>query len=662
MKIPRYIKQILLIALLLLVFPIHAADYLLPNKANGIDLSDYVSYVYSDAESPTELLLTQPHFMPINGKKFKPTPEKLWYKIDLIQGSMNKQPWFINTMFPNVPLLRAYMLDDKGTWQLIFNDTKPFSERYFQHPLIVIPIENEKSTKISLLIEYTGFANIPLEFKLYDKKSIESERLLHITINSGLVAFSLIIFILSVFQLTFTPNYKSAALAALSLSISFYLSEVAGFNFQFMWPQSPHINKYTPNCFILLTYISYFFFTVQLFDLKKRAPRLNKTYIGLMAFMFSLLLFNLFIDVSHAIIVTLLLLAPLPLLTGIWAYKKRLWTSQFFILGALCNVLLNNVYAALTSVGVINLTDIHITMMTKLGFILELLFFTVAIVYLTGRYKKELTDAEKHKRIEAQKLLRMERENHALLIKRKQELYKKELIEERTTLMEVLVEKKNQLLADISHELVTPLTVLKLQVESLKDGMEDDVNAAYDALDLKLKDLEKLIQDIQLFSQCDSGILQLDLQKANARALLSQWQKEMELCFSATNLSFSFVNNIPEELIVNIDLSKIKQTLLNILNNSIKYTDQPGEVVFEAKLDNERISFITEDSAPSIDDKHLTKVFERLYRVESSRNRETGGSGLGLAICKGLTRAHDGDIHAEKSTLGGLKIVVSLPI
>jgi len=69
-----------------------------------------------------------------------------------------------------------------------------------------------------------------------------------------------------------------------------------------------------------------------------------------------------------------------------------------------------------------------------------------------------------------------------------------------------------------------------------------------------------------------------------------------------------------------------------------------------------------EDSAPAVPDKDLTAIFERLYRIENSRSRETGGSGLGLAICKSLITAHNGTIHAEQSSFGGLKIAISLPL
>ena len=225
-----------------------------------------------------------------------------------------------------------------------------------------------------------------------------------------------------------------------------------------------------------------------------------------------------------------------------------------------------------------------------------------------------------------------------------------------------LLIKKDQLLTDVSHELATPLTVLKLKVESLKDNLEDDVNATYDALDVKLTDLEKLIDDIQEFSQSDSGTLKLDLQTFNLKIALSQWQSDIELSVESSKLSCNFINNIPDNITVHLDKDKLKQVLVNIIANSVKYTDVPGLIQIEGNIINNKVHLTIEDSAPNIHDKHLGKIFERLYRVDSSRSRDTGGSGLGLAICKSLIETQNGTIIAAQSPLGGLKITIKLPL
>jgi len=224
-----------------------------------------------------------------------------------------------------------------------------------------------------------------------------------------------------------------------------------------------------------------------------------------------------------------------------------------------------------------------------------------------------------------------------------------------------LLNKKNQLLADVSHELSTPLTVLKLQVESLKDDLEDDVQATYDALDNKLDDIQHLIDDIHQLAQSDIGALKLNLQPFSLHETLLFWEQELTQFVNKNKLTFDINIAIPKQLIVNFDRDRLKQIFTNLLTNSIKYTDKPGKVKLSAAATNNTLLLTIEDSAPGVSNEDLVTIFERLYRVESSRSRATGGSGLGLSICKSLIEEHKGKIYAQHSPLGGLKIVIELP-
>jgi signal transduction histidine kinase len=222
--------------------------------------------------------------------------------------------------------------------------------------------------------------------------------------------------------------------------------------------------------------------------------------------------------------------------------------------------------------------------------------------------------------------------------------------------------QKNQLLADVSHELGTPLTVLKLQVETLKDNLEDDVHASYNALDNKLNDMEHLIDDIQQLAQSDIGALTLNFDMLNINSNLNLWHPEFEHFSEENQLTFTYKNNLPDDLFMKLDRDKIKQVITNLLANSAKYTDKPGKIELDAFVENDTLSITINDSAPAVAKEELNNIFERLYRIENSRNRETGGSGLGLAICKSLVEAHNGEIYAEHSNLGGLKVIIKLPI
>ena len=110
------------------------------------------------------------------------------------------------------------------------------------------------------------------------------------------------------------------------------------------------------------------------------------------------------------------------------------------------------------------------------------------------------------------------------------------------------------------------------------------------------------------------------------------------------------------------DPDRLRQMFRNLLENSARYTDPGGRVRVAARRDGERVVVEFEDSAPGVPPEALPQLFERFYRVDESRSRANGGSGLGLAICRSIAAAHDGDIAASPSPLGGLRIAVSLPV
>ena len=242
------------------------------------------------------------------------------------------------------------------------------------------------------------------------------------------------------------------------------------------------------------------------------------------------------------------------------------------------------------------------------------------------------------------------------------QMQKNRLLNQEKALLDDIMEKKNQLLADVSHELGTPITVLKLQIEALQDGLEKDVYATYDSLADKLLDIERLISDIHQLAQYDIGADILQIEKVSITDYMQKWRLEAEKLVQHHNLNFSFVSQLPENLEVALDGERFNQVLSNVLSNSIKYTDRPGDIKVGCYLDDTKIEIVFEDSAPSVHSSELAKIFERLYRVDSSRSRQTGGSGLGLAICHSIVNAHQGKIFAEPSSLGGLKVSISVPV
>ena len=110
------------------------------------------------------------------------------------------------------------------------------------------------------------------------------------------------------------------------------------------------------------------------------------------------------------------------------------------------------------------------------------------------------------------------------------------------------------------------------------------------------------------------------------------------------------------------DPQRLQQLFTNLLENSLRYTDKPGQLRIVSSVQPQWLEIRFEDSPPDVPDTALPRLFERLYRVESSRNRATGGAGIGLSICHNIVTAHDGSISAHHAALGGLEIRVRLPL
>lgn len=215
--------------------------------------------------------------------------------------------------------------------------------------------------------------------------------------------------------------------------------------------------------------------------------------------------------------------------------------------------------------------------------------------------------------------------------------------------------------ADISHELRTPLAVLKADLEALEDGVRKFDDKAVGRLQKHAARLTRLVNDLYELSLTDIGALSYRKQDCELNELLTDLNHSIEGKFTQTGLQFSH-NICSEPLVILADPQRLQQLLLNLINNSINYTNSPGEVHLNLRKEGDQALIELEDSAPGVDESLHEKLFERLYRAESSRSRETGGAGLGLSICKNIVEAHQGQIHIANSRLGGLKVSIHLPL
>jgi two-component system sensor histidine kinase BaeS len=229
-------------------------------------------------------------------------------------------------------------------------------------------------------------------------------------------------------------------------------------------------------------------------------------------------------------------------------------------------------------------------------------------------------------------------------------------------------------MADIAHELRTPLAVLKGEVEALADGVRQSDERMLGSLSEEIDHLSALVDDLQALALADAGALNLQQEPIDLRALTQQVCDAFRDRLAARNIALEL--SAPEAVTVAADPQRIRQLLHNLLENCARYVNAGGRVrvcllnaVHAAPRPPDRtapagrtvVELVVEDSGPGVGDGQLEQLFERFYRVEEGRSRAGGGSGLGLAICRSIAEAHGGRVWATHSQLGGLAVHFQLP-
>ncbi|MCJ7625038.1 MAG: ATP-binding protein [Anaerolineaceae bacterium] len=225
--------------------------------------------------------------------------------------------------------------------------------------------------------------------------------------------------------------------------------------------------------------------------------------------------------------------------------------------------------------------------------------------------------------------------------------------------LENLFTSQNRFLADVSHDLRTPLTVIKGNVGLMRRmGCTDE--ESINSIEMEVDRLTRLVGDLLLLAQTESGSLPIDEMVVDLdTVLLEVFQQMRHLAGDRIKLTLLEIDQI--QMIG--DRDRLKQVLLNLVGNAIQHTPQGGDVKLWLRKKDGRIEFQVSDNGPGISEEDLPHIFERFYRGEKSRKRDKGsGFGLGLSIVKGIINAHGGVIEVESRLGEGTTFTVGLPL
>jgi len=221
---------------------------------------------------------------------------------------------------------------------------------------------------------------------------------------------------------------------------------------------------------------------------------------------------------------------------------------------------------------------------------------------------------------------------------------------------------RRQWISDISHELRTPIAILRGEIEAIQDGIHEASKENMESIHAEIMLLNSLVDDLHELSMADTGALSMNFTEVNAASVLKEVMKMNESRFSQAGIAVDADQSLNADVVLMADKDRLTQLFSNILENTLRYTESPGRLKVWQKSTGESLHINFEDSKPDIPDASLERIFERLYRLDRSRSRKGGGSGLGLAICRSIVGLHGGTIRAYHSSLGGLGIEVTLPL
>jgi len=225
------------------------------------------------------------------------------------------------------------------------------------------------------------------------------------------------------------------------------------------------------------------------------------------------------------------------------------------------------------------------------------------------------------------------------------------------------VEKtRRDFIANVSHELRTPLTSIQGYTETLLDSAPDN-NHTREFLDIIRKSalrMSRLTEDLLTLARVESGEQRFDIQSVTPADLLQEAVQSFRELARAQNVELKVEDTAT--VLVGADSEAIHQVFSNLVDNALKYAAQGGRIVLGARPVPQAVEFYVQDFGPGIPSEHLARLFERFYRVDRARSRESGGTGLGLAIAKHIVLAHGGAIRAQSELNHGSTFLFTLPL
>jgi len=217
---------------------------------------------------------------------------------------------------------------------------------------------------------------------------------------------------------------------------------------------------------------------------------------------------------------------------------------------------------------------------------------------------------------------------------------------------------RKRLTADVAHELRTPLTTVQTHMEAMLEGIWEPTTDRLESCYEEMNRLGSLVSDLENLARVESENFKLNMTRVHLRELADKILIAYEKELKDKNLRADVAGNCRE---IQADKDRISQVMVNLISNAVKYTPEGGDIRITLSDAADSVVFDISDNGIGISEEELPYIFERFYRADQSRNRNTGGSGIGLAVVKSIVEAHGGTIMAASRLNEGSSFVITLP-
>lgn len=325
------------------------------------------------------------------------------------------------------------------------------------------------------------------------------------------------------------------------------------------------------------------------------------------------------------------------------ALLSALWISLVMVLLGIVLVLLDHLGFAVWFLPVLTLVAFTASFIVFFYYLRKYIYRKIKLIYKTI-HKQKLRPEEKSSSVDMSTAIIEDVEKEVAIWADNQA---KEIQQLRNW-----QEYRRRFLGDISHELKTPIFNIQGYLETLLDGGINDPSIQTTYLERAVKNVERLntiVEDLEVISRLESGELILEMQNFDIRALTDEVFEELEMKAEERGIKLCFKPGADQHFKVRADRESIRQVLVNLVNNSIKYGNESGTTKVGFYDMDRNILVEVADNGIGIPPEQVNHVFERFYRVDKSRSRERGGSGLGLSIVKHIIEAHHQTINVRST-------------